>query len=165
MPMSTAVTRFITSLHSGVSDRHRWLLAANVTTVVNPMHSATLVRYTSRRLTSKRSASSRPMASADIPPTVRKGGAEWEAFGVPRDANPRQGLGSSRVQGEFGGRSSGEADACERVSPFTSPGGGARRGWGGGVRAAPEVGRGDREPRASSGDARTPGGHPGPARG
>src|SRR5262249_27076290 len=103
MPMSAAVTRFITSLHSGVFDLHRWLLAANVTTVVSPTHSATLVRYTSRRLTSRRSASWRPLASADIPPTVRKGGAEWEAFGVPRDANSptRSGLKQSarRVRG------------------------------------------------------------------
>ena len=43
-PMSTAVTTFITSLHKGGRAPHMWLLAANVTTVVNPMHSATLVR-------------------------------------------------------------------------------------------------------------------------
>src|SRR5262245_65591625 len=102
MPMSAAVTRFITSLHSGVSDLHRWLLAANVTTVVNPMHSATLVRYTSRRLTSKRSASSRPMASADIHRLYAKAARNGRLSASRVMPIRRQGLGSSKVQGEFG---------------------------------------------------------------
>ena len=87
--MNAAVTRFIASLHQGVGAAPRWLLVANVATVASPIHSATRVRRTTRRLTSRVSSSRRSSGSNAICLTVRKLGEEWETS-VPLLVRPEQ---------------------------------------------------------------------------